>query len=402
MMLLQLLENNLLNPERGDVVIFNNTSAEHPDTYVFIREMKYLVEKEFNIPFFWIEYQTFEDASAHGSWIRKPTYRIVNDNPWSICNPDGYHYGGEVFEELISANGYVPSMLSRICTLHMKIFITNAFLSDWFAMKSGIPHQGHTGKTTRMTDKSVIRAHRRAHGKVPDDILLKKKKYVRQCTHFRPAQLWRDFTSGYIGFENHALKDSIIGGRVELYGDYAATYSSYLGIREDEKHRADKIRARTATVKRRKQRSFTNQPHGECILTPLIENGIDREGVNEFWSRQQFDLNLSQDGLYSNCLYCPLKGKRKLAEIVNKDLNNGQTWPVSIDWWIAMEEKYSRDLLAENRTVSNKEVTTVGFFGASNTKVYAALKQEAITGVNMNHDAEFLVDDSYVTCQCTD
>ena len=402
MMLLQLLENNLIKPERGDVVIFNNTSAEHPDTYVFVRKMKHLVEKEFHVPFFLVEYQTFEDASAYGSWVRKPTYRLVNDQPWSIDNPDGYRFRGEVFEELISANGYVPSMLSRICTLHMKIFVTNAFLSDWFAMKSGIRRQGHAGDTTRMTDQSVLRDHRRAGGGVPDDILLIKREYVRQCPHFRAAQLWQDFTSGHIGFENHQLTSSILGGRAELYGDYAASYYSYLGIREDESHRADKIRARTAEVKRRKERSFYRQPHGERILTPLIENGVDREGVNEFWSKQAFDLNLSKDGLFSNCLYCPLKGKRKLAEILTKDVQNGQNWPISIDWWIAMENKYSRDLMAEKRAVSKKDVTTVGFFGASNIQVYAALKQEVVTGVNMNHDAEFLVDDSYATCQCTD
>ena len=402
MMLLQLLEENLLSPKRGDVVIFNNTSAEHPDTYIFARKMKHLVEKDFNIPFFWVEYQTCEDASDHGSWIRKPTYRLVNDQPWSTSNPDGYRYCGEVFEELISATGYVPNMLSRNCTLYMKIFATNAFLTDWFAMKSGISRRGHTGDTVRITDQSVLRDHRRAGGRVPDDILLKKKQFVRQCPHFRPAQLWQDFTHADTGFDNHSLRNSIVGGKAELYGRYAVTYFSYLGIRADEAHRADKIRARIAAVKKRKERSLIKQPHREIVLTPLIENETDQQGVYDFWNRQTFDLGLPQGGPYSNCLYCPLKGRKKLAEIASRDLHSEQPWPVSIDWWIAMEEKYSRDLMAEGRTVSNKKVTTVGFFGASSTKVYATLKQEAETGVSMNHDAEFLDDDSYAICQCTD
>ena len=35
MLLFTLLEAGLLNAQRGDVVIFNNTSAEHPATYEF-------------------------------------------------------------------------------------------------------------------------------------------------------------------------------------------------------------------------------------------------------------------------------------------------------------------------------------------------------------------------------
>lgn len=402
MMLLKLLDQDLLDANRGDIVLFNNTSAEHPDTYKFVQKMKCLVEDDFNIPFFWIEYQTYEDASDHGSWIRKPTYRLVNDQPWSNNNIDGYRYRGEVFEELISANGYVPNMLSRTCTLYMKIFITNAFLTDWFAMKSGTSYCGHTGETTRMTDQSVIRDHRRAGGNVPDEILLKKKQFVRQCPHFRPPQLWQDFTNADTEFENSSLSDSIIGRKVQLYGRYAVDYSSYLGIRADEAHRADKIRSRITGDKKLNERSLLKQPPGEKILTPLIESGVSQQEVYEFWSRQTFDLNLPQDGSYSNCLYCPLKGKKKLAEIIQADLLLKEPWPVSIDWWIDMEEKYSRDLMAENRTVSNKQVATVGFFGGSNMKVYANLKREVRTGKNENNSADFLTDESHNVCHCLD
>ena len=309
--------------------------------------MKRLVENKYNIPFFWVEYQTYEDASDHSSWIRKPTYRLVNDQPWSTNNREGYRSRGEVFEEMISANGYVPNMLSRTCTLYMKIFVTNAFLSDWFAMKSGNSRCGHMGDTTRMTDQSIIRDHRRAGGTVPDDILLEKKQYVRQCPHFRPAQLWQDFTNTSTEFHNSHLSRSIIGRRVQLYGRFAVNYSSYLGIRADEAHRAEKIRSRIALEKKLNERSLLKQPPGEKILTPLIDSGISRQNVENFWSKQKFDLNLPQDGSYSNCLYCPLKGKKKLTDIIRVDLLSGQPWPISVDWWIAMEEKYSRDLIAE-------------------------------------------------------
>ena len=41
LMLLILLENGVLKAERGDVVLFTNTSAEHPATYDFVRKLKH-------------------------------------------------------------------------------------------------------------------------------------------------------------------------------------------------------------------------------------------------------------------------------------------------------------------------------------------------------------------------
>ena len=40
MLLFALLENKILDPERGDVIVFNNTSSEHPDTYRFVQDCK--------------------------------------------------------------------------------------------------------------------------------------------------------------------------------------------------------------------------------------------------------------------------------------------------------------------------------------------------------------------------
>lgn len=45
-MLCRLLKSGLLSRERGDVVIFNNTSAEHPETYKFVKKTKILYREE--------------------------------------------------------------------------------------------------------------------------------------------------------------------------------------------------------------------------------------------------------------------------------------------------------------------------------------------------------------------
>ena len=137
MLLFTLLENGILAAERGDVIIFNNTSAEHPNTYLFVRDCAKAAER-YGIPFFWVEYQTYEDA-RNGEWTRLDSYRLVNHRPVSSENPQGFHWRGEVFEELVSWSGYLPNQFRRICTRNMKLDTTRAFLTDWLASKEEYP-----------------------------------------------------------------------------------------------------------------------------------------------------------------------------------------------------------------------------------------------------------------------
>ena len=79
MLLFSLLENDLLDRGRGDVIVFNNTSAEHPATYRFVRDCM-AAAQPYGVPFYHIEFQTYEDA-RRGEWTRLPTYRLVNAMP---------------------------------------------------------------------------------------------------------------------------------------------------------------------------------------------------------------------------------------------------------------------------------------------------------------------------------
>ena len=408
MMLMELLKKKALNPERGDVIIFNNTSAEHPATYEFSRKMKSLAEQKYNIPFFWVEYQTYEDSSRHG-WRRNPAYRLVNENPYSDSNKNGYCDKGEVYEEMVSLNGFLPNMLTRSCTLSLKIFITNSFLTDWLAQKSGIERLGHYGDAARITDEDVITIHKTHKGSTPDKILLAKRKFVRDRQFVRDSALWKDFTNADLCFNNEEVKKSVIGDKGQLFGDHAIAYVSCLGIRKDEEIRADKIQARIDAVKQNKEKSLFNQPPRESILTPLVDNNVSQRDVIYFWSKQKFNLELPDNGLFSNCVYCPLKGKSKLLEIATKELSEhkqSEVMPASIDWWIEMERKYIRDLKAEKRKIrSENNISNIGFFGASNELVYSKIKEQAKLnnlGKENKIKAEYLEDESYVPCNCTD
>ena len=135
MLLFELLERGLLDSGRGDVVVFNNTSAEHPETYLFVEACRSRAEP-YGIPFFSTEFQTYEDVHR-GEWTRLPAYRLVNGMPRSAGNPDGIHWRGEAYEELLSWSGYVPNQFRRTCTSRLKLEPTRRFLRDWLASRPG-------------------------------------------------------------------------------------------------------------------------------------------------------------------------------------------------------------------------------------------------------------------------
>lgn len=403
MMLMNMLKNNQLDSKRGDVIIFNNTSAEHSATYEFTRKIKKLAEKKYNIPFFWIEYQTYEDSSGTYRWSRKPTYRLTNDQPYSENNKNGYRYKGEVFEEMVSLGGFLPSMLSRVCTVSMKIFITNNFLSDWFAQKQGIERLGHYGDKPKMSDEDIKETHKKNGGGVPDDILLSKKVFVKNSPFVRKSQLWQDWTNAKIMLDNDILKKSVLGNKAQLYGDLAVDYVSVLGIRSDEQRRIIRVENRIEEAQENQGKSLFNQPYGESILAPLNDDNITQEQVIDFWNNQNFNLELPDNGLFSNCLYCPLKSKAKLLKIAIEQLDEkpSELTPENIDWWINMERKYSRDLVAEGRKItSDKNPRYVGFFGPTKKLVFEGIKQEAASGAIV--DQKTLESEDPITCNCTD
>ena len=242
MLLFTLLENGLLNRERGDVVIFNNTSCEHPETYRFAARCKTLVEEQ-HIPFFFVQFQTYEDAHR-GEWKRIPSYRLVNDRPRSEDNPDGFSWRGETFEETISLKSYIPNQFARICTQSLKLEVTRQFLENWFASKQGIPHQGHGLPVSQIDPEALYRQHLKNGGAVPKDILLSKRAFVLNQPPNRPGQAYRDFSSAAAAFDNPAHHGRIFGHRASL-GHNGAEYVALIGLRGDEQLRVSRVESRS-------------------------------------------------------------------------------------------------------------------------------------------------------------
>ncbi len=417
MLLFLLLKNSILKPERGDVIVFNNTSAEHPATYEFVRECKQIAEEQYGVPFFWIEFQTYEDVSK-GRWTRLPGYRMVKPTPYSSDSPDGYHWRGEVFEEIMSWKGHVPNVFKRTCTATMKLLITQEFLRDWFALKDGIGRLGHFGKEgSRVDDDDLFEIHQRNRGDTPREVLLEKKQYLRGRPTARPEQKFADFSDAITTpIVNSKLVGRAAGGRVDFSGRDCVEYLAFVGFRNDEPKRV-------ANMRERNNGTPMDQSVGEYVYAPLASLGVGREDVLEFWNRQSIELLLPDSVNLSNCVFCFLKGAPAIAELVSRqrqvdsslppELRSVPDTPSDIHWWIKMEHKYGRDLLREERKVrakknvasSNSERPIIGFFGFGRQN-YETLsrKGEQLRGTgNQRQEGLFaLMEQGALPCDCTD
>jgi DNA (cytosine-5)-methyltransferase 1 len=408
MMLLRLLENGDLKQWRGDCVIFNNTSAEHPATYSFVARIKKICEEQYNIPFFMIEYCTYE-ANTNRGWVRRPAYKLVNSLPYDdITNINGYKFHGEVFEEVISQSGVLPSSFQRECTISMKIKVTNWFLEDWFAGIGKNKQLGVKSDVSNISDDDIVSKHKKYGGELSDVAIIDKKTFVRNCPTIRVSQDYQDFTSASVVFNNSYLSSKVKDGVVPLFGKDAIKYNSYIGIRFDEKHRAERIRKRIKDAKlnigkKHKNKikgSVLTQPPYEIAQMPMIKARITKEQVINFWqdsTRSGIDLDLPYDGLMSNCVHCFLKGKKKNQIIAKRMSNKQHGGALSLQWWVDIEEKYARKVIKS--TANN--YTNIGFFGASKDFVYQSWFDE----VN-NTDKELIEnqtnDDYSMDCNCTD
>ena len=400
MLLFTLLENGILRQDRGDVVIFNNTSCEHPQTYKFVAECKRRVESDYGIPFFYAQFQTYEDATQ-GEWRRLPSYRLVNEFPFADDNPDGFRWKGEVFEEMLSYKAYLPNQFRRVCTASLKLEVTRLFLRDWFASKSSVPSQGH-GLDKSLVDHALMyRRHIRDGGGVPKEILIRKKEYVLSQQTVRPKQRYLDFSLPAREFTNDAISDRIFGGKAR-FGAGGIEYVAFIGLRGDEQ-------MRTARVEARKSDPHANSGYeGEHVYMPLAKMHITRDDVNGFWEQQEWGLNLPEGGSLSNCVYCFLKGGANLSR-VHEAMEKTKTQPVEgfgsmvgtpcdIDWWSSIEKRYGRDLKEEKRDRTNQDGHDfIGFFGASGKFSFDILANASKNGEDLSHIHNVLL-----PCDCTE
>ncbi|WP_419919923.1 hypothetical protein [Candidatus Poriferisocius sp.] len=392
-------EEGLLRPERGDLLLFANTSAEHPGTYEFAAECKRRIEHDFGLPFLWFEFCTVEDA-WRGEYWRRETYRLVKPEPIEN-HPDGFRSRGEVFEEMLSFQGILPNPHSRTCTAKLKLYPSHKLLGDWLGGTTGPAHAGHhwPGDNGCASGANLVGAEQFAEGYIsrggsaPREQVLRRAKHLASLPSQRPAQDFSDFTD--VPLVNHRRNQdnsSAVKFRPALMrGKKAAQHVRLLGLRADEPKRVDRVLMRCLFAEGATTSGCTvnTQPPGERPYFPLHDAGIDADDVIKFWRERDFDLDIPIGA--GNCTFCFMKGTRKLLELsALPDPRRNLGTPSDIGWWADIEQRHMR---TEPRRHGDG-ISTFGFFGV-NSGTFEDLSRRCIDGLNRYKEGT-------PACDCTD
>ena len=352
----EMAEAGLLKAERGDVILFANTSAEHPGTYAFAAECKQRLERDFGLPCFWYEFCTVENASR-GVYVRKLSYRLVKPTPVEE-DPEGYRSHGEVFEEMLSYQGMLPNPHSRSCTAKLKLYPSHLLLAEWLGTGPGPTHAGHHANEAFITPENAAVRYIENRGTASVEFYRKRVAFMTSKPPARPAQLWEDYTEAPIDRGSKSAP----ARRVEMWGPEAAEFVALLGLRADERKRVDRILMRTLYAEGAggAQCSIRTQPPGEHPYFPLDDAGLTADDVTAFWDKQDFNLAIPPRA--GNCVFCFMKG----TEILKQAARDGDPLrvtgaPSDISWWVDVERRYQRQIPARN----GQGISRFGFLGVS-------------------------------------
>lgn len=352
-------EEGLLLAERGDLVLFANTSAEHPGTYEFAARCKQRLEDDFGLPCLWLEFCTVEDA-WRGEYRRKASYRLVKPVPVED-DPDGYRSSGELFEELVCLQGMLPNPHSRTCTAKLKLYPSHELLAEWLGRVPGPAHSGHHWPTILgeglVDPAQVARSYMQNGGTAAEASVLRRATYLSSLPAARPAQRWSDFTTAPV-----PTVDDPSARPVAMRGPHGALHVRLLGLRADEPSRVDRVLSRTLFAEGAASAACTikTQPPGERPYFPLFDAGIEANDVTHYWRGRDFDLDIP-DGA-GNCVFCFMKGTRQLVRLgAGPDRRRRLGSPSDIAWWSDFENRHTRVTPKRNGVGTSR----FGFFGVN-------------------------------------
>ena len=383
-LVLQMAAGGAFSAERGDVVLFANTSAEHPRTYEFAARCCDELERDHGLPCFWYEFCTVED-SYRGVYRRRLSYRLVTRRPIEE-DPNGYRSRGEAFEELLSYQGVLPNPHSRSCTAKLKLYPAHLLLAEWLGGTSGPGHEGHYSDRAFVDQDASERRYRANRGTDDSESFRGRVSYMLRQPPNRGRQQWSDFTGADAG--THRFGDR---SPVSLWGRRPAEFVTLLGLRADEQQRVWRILDRTLFAEGAGTAvcAIRTQPPGEHPYFPLADAGWTASDVDAYWRARDGGLELPAGA--GNCVFCFMKGTRDLRVVAHtRDPDRVADTPSDIGWWDAVERRYRRRAPARNGSGH----TTFGFFGV-NGPSYADIGNQDCT-----------LNGRYTTgspaCDCTD
>jgi len=380
-------EEGLLRPERGDLILFANTSAEHPGTYGFAARCKQRLEDDFGLPFLWLEFCTVEDA-WRGEYRRKASYRLVKPMPVED-DPDGYRSSGELFEELVCLQGMLPNPHSRTCTAKLKLYPSHELLAEWLGRVAGPAHSGHHWPTAPgvglVSPGRVTESYAQNGGTDSEASVLRRAQHLSALPAARPAQRWSDFTAAPL-----PTVDAASAKPVAMRGPSGALHVRLLGLRADEPRRVERVLSRTLFAEGATTGACTvrTQPPGERPYFPLFDAGMEAPDVVRYWRRRDFDLDVPSGA--GNCVFCFMKGTRQLVSLgTAPDERRRPGSPTDINWWADFESRHTRTTPKRNGDGTSR----FGFFGVNAASFADIASGSAVEGRYANGTP---------ACDCTD
>ena len=381
----KLAESGALDPSRGDVILFANTSAEHPGTYDFTAECKRRLERDYGLPFFWFEFCTVESASR-GEYTRRLSYRLVRPEPIE-SDSDGYRSRGEVFEEMLSFQGMLPNPHSRTCTAKLKLYPSHLLLSEWLGTADGPAHDGHYADKSYVTADRATELYKKNRGQASPTAYQKRVQYMIAQPPARGAQRWQDFTEAPVTWRRPRVR----GRAVTMWGRSAQQFVTLLGLRADEERRVMRVLSRSLLAEGAGGRkcAVRTQPPGEHPYFPLFDSGLTAEDVSAFWQERAFGLRVPENA--GNCVFCFMKGTDQLREVAcQRDSQRVSGAPSDIEWWAAIERRYRREIPARN----GEGTSRFGFLGVSGPSFAQIAAGNAPKGARYSSGTP--------ACDCTD
>lgn len=223
------------------------------------------------------------------------------------------------------------------------------------------------GRTSGFMLKMILDAH---GGKLPDDVRVlfantgkempETLDFVEECSQRWAVPItWLEYDGGYgvstkfkvVDYRtasrngepfalmidqngkpflpNAVMRLCTIRLKIEVIWKYAISlgwdsFYNAIGIRADEHRRAAKIRANPSDGKKGIER-----------ILPLVEAGVVVAQVGQFWSEQNFDLqlpNMNGRTMHGNCDLCFLKGANQVLSLIREK-------PERALWWMEQERR---------------------------------------------------------------
>ncbi len=309
------------------VIMFANTSWEHPKTLAFVNNCFKRWEELYGVQCVWVE------AVVHHGERKACTHKVVDYKTVSKNK--------EVFEDVVSKYG-IPNVGFQYCTRELKENPINSYIRSMCKWKKG-------------TYYTILGMRSDELQRVLGDVVVKfGKKYNLGDKTFMNE----------LRFKVWAMRDNYLQTLPQIYKDnpykikehflktmtrWVKSYLKANHYREYDHKDVYNFCVRTLAVEDKQNKTF-----------PLVDWFLDQPDkldILDWWEDQEFDLDLPEH--LGNCIGCYKKSSKKLLKVI-RDEPGLFTNTLEIDYGHVGKNKLKGKVVDAPRTMYRQEYTCQG------------------------------------------